>query len=309
MNNVIIIGGGPAGYTAAIYASRAGLNPTLIEGPLPGGQLTTTTTIENYPGFPNGIDGTELVMQMREQAERLGTNMVGAIVEKVEFASSIDAPHKVLLDDGNTLEAKALIIATGAEAKYLGLPAEERLRGSGVSACATCDGFFYRNKVVAVVGGGDTAAEEAQYLASLAQKVYLIVRRNVLRASKAMQDKLFNNPKIEILFEHETVDLIGSPTLKQAVLVHRRGKADESQRTIDVDGFFLAIGHTPKSELFRPNVEVDPEGYIKTFDNTTRTSVMGVFACGDVADPRYRQCITAAASGCKAAMDCKQYLE
>lgn len=307
--NVIIIGGGPAGYTAAIYASRAGLAPTLIEGPLPGGQLTTTTKIENYPGFPQGIDGTELVMNMREQAERLGTEMIGAIVEKVEFASSPDSLHRVILDDGKSLEAKTLIIATGAEAKYLGLPAEERLRGSGVSACATCDGFFFRNKTVAVVGGGDTAAEEAQYLASLAQKVYLIVRRNVLRASKAMQDKLFANPKIEILFEHETLDLIGSPVLKQAELVYRRGKADESKRTIDIDGFFLAIGHTPKSDLFRPAVEVDPEGYIRTFDNSTRTSVPGVFACGDVADPRYRQCITAAASGCKAAMDCKQYLE
>lgn len=307
--NVIIIGGGPAGYTAAIYASRAGLAPTLIEGPLPGGQLTTTTKIENYPGFPQGIDGTELVMNMREQAERLGTEMIGAIVEKVEFASSPDSLHKVILDDGNSMEAKTLIIATGAEAKYLGLPAEERLRGSGVSACATCDGFFFRNKTVAVVGGGDTAAEEAQYLASLAQKVYLIVRRNVLRASKAMQDKLFANPKIEILFEHETLDLIGSPVLKQAELVYRRGKADESKRTINIDGFFLAIGHTPKSDLFRPAVEVDPEGYIRTFDNSTRTSVPGVFACGDVADPRYRQCITAAASGCKAAMDCKQYLE
>lgn len=307
--NVIIIGGGPAGYTAAIYASRAGLAPTLIEGPLPGGQLTTTTKIENYPGFPQGIDGTELVMNMREQAERLGTEMIGAIVEKVEFASSPDSLHRVILDDGKSMEAKTLIIATGAEAKYLGLPAEERLRGSGVSACATCDGFFFRNKTVAVVGGGDTAAEEAQYLASLAQKVYLIVRRNVLRASKAMQDKLFANPKIEILFEHETLDLNGSPVLKQAELVYRRGKADESKRTIDIDGFFLAIGHTPKSDLFRPAVEVDPEGYIRTFDNSTRTSVPGVFACGDVADPRYRQCITAAASGCKAAMDCKQYLE
>lgn len=307
--NVIIIGGGPAGYTAAIYASRAGLAPTLIEGPLPGGQLTTTTKIENYPGFPQGIDGTELVMNMREQAERLGTEMIGAIVEKVEFASSPDSLHRVILDDGKSMEAKTLIIATGAEAKYLGLPAEDRLRGSGVSACATCDGFFFRNKTVAVVGGGDTAAEEAQYLASLAQKVYLIVRRNVLRASKAMQDKLFANPKIEILFEHETLDLIGSPVLKQAELVYRRGKADESKRTIDIDGFFLAIGHTPKSDLFRPAVEVDPEGYIRTFDNSTRTSVPGVFACGDVADPRYRQCITAAASGCKAAMDCKQYLE
>lgn len=307
--NVIIIGGGPAGYTAAIYASRAGLEPVVIEGPLPGGQLTTTTTIENYPGFPNGVDGTELVMQMREQAERLGANLEGAIVEKVEFSAEEGGCHKVALDDGRVMEAKALIIATGAEAKYLGLSAEERLRGSGVSACATCDGFFYKGKTVAVVGGGDTAAEEAQYLASLAQKVYLIVRRNVLRASKAMQDKLIGNPKIEILFEHETVDLLGSPVLKQAELVYRRGKADEAKKTIDIDGFFLAIGHTPKSELFRPAVEVDPEGYIKTFDGTTRTSVKGVFACGDVADPRYRQCITAAASGCKAAMDCKQYLE
>lgn len=307
--NVIIIGGGPAGYTAAIYASRAGLEPVVIEGPLPGGQLTTTTTIENYPGFPNGVDGTELVMQMREQAERLGARLEGAIVEKVDFSAIEGGSHKVVLDDGREMEAKALIIATGAEAKYLGLSAEERLRGSGVSACATCDGFFYKGKTVAVVGGGDTAAEEAQYLASLAQKVYLIVRRNVLRASKAMQDKLFSNPKIEILFEHETVDLIGSPVLKQAELVYRRGKADEARKVIDIDGFFLAIGHTPKSELFHPAVEVDAEGYIKTFDGTTRTSVRGVFACGDVADPRYRQCITAAASGCKAAMDCKQYLE
>lgn len=307
--NVVIIGGGPAGYTAAIYASRAGLEPLLIEGPLPGGQLTTTTTIENYPGFPEGVDGTQLVMQMRDQAERLGAKLEGAIVEKVEFSRTGDGLHKVTLDDGKEIEAKALIIATGAEAKYLGLSAEERLRGCGVSACATCDGFFYRGKTVAVVGGGDTAAEEAQYLSSLAQKVYLIVRRNVLRASKAMQEKLFSNPKIEILFEHETLDLLGSPVLKQAELVYRRGKAEEAKKIIDIDGFFLAIGHTPKSELFRPAVEVDSEGYIKTFDGTTCTSVKGVFACGDVADPRYRQCITAAASGCKAAMDCKQYLE
>ncbi|MCF0191499.1 MAG: thioredoxin-disulfide reductase [Marinilabiliaceae bacterium] len=304
-HDIIIIGGGPAGYTAAIYASRAGLQPVVIEGPLPGGQLTTTTIVENYPGFPNGIDGISLVMQMREQAERLGANLVGGIVDKVSFHRE---HHSITLDDGSSFECKALIIATGAEARYLGLPSEERLKGRGVSACATCDGFFYKGKTVAVVGGGDTAAEEALYLASITKKVFLIVRRNQLRASEIMQRRLKENDKIEILFEHQTKEILGNEKVEGAILIFKAGTPEEEVKRIDIDGFFLAIGHTPKSQLFLPNIEVDEEGYVKTKVNSTQTNIDGVFACGDVADPTYRQCITAAASGCKAAFDAKRYL-
>lgn len=301
---VLIVGSGPAGYTAAIYASRANLHPVLIEGMQPGGQLTTTTIVENFPGFPEGRDGTELMMDMRSQAERFGADIRFGSVTSVDMSKR---PFAVTVDEDAVIEAESLIIATGATAKYLGLDDEKKYAGQGVSACATCDGFFYRNKRVAVVGGGDTAIEEAMYLSTLASKVYLIVRRNVLRASQVMQDKLAGNDKIEVLYEHETVGLTGENGVEHAILKYHKGKADEKTVEIDIDGFFLAIGHKPNTDIF-PSLEVDAQGYIVTRGNTSYTSVDGVFACGDVADPHYRQAIVAAASGCKAAMDVERWL-
>lgn len=308
LNSLIIIGSGPAGYTAAIYASRANLAPLLIDGPQMGGQLTTTTLVENFPGYPHGIDANLLVANMRQQAENLGTAFVRGIVTGADLQG---ATKRLTLDDGSVLEARAVIIATGATAKYLGLPDEERFRGLGVSACATCDGFFYRGKNVAVVGGGDTACEEATYLAQLCKKVYLIVRKPYLRASKAMVRKVENTENIEILFEHNTVALTGDMLkgLDGADLVLRKGTADEKTVHIDIEGFFLAIGHKPNSDIFRDYVDTDDSGYIITLDGTTRTRTAGVFAAGDVADPRYRQAVTAAASGCKAALDAEKYLQ
>lgn len=308
MNNkakIIIIGSGPAGYTSAIYASRANLKPIVIEGMQPGGQLTTTTIIENYPGFPEGIDGTQLMMQMREQAEKFGADVRYGSVVSVDMDNR---PFRVTLDDGSTLESETLIIATGASPRYLGLEGEKRFAGAGVSACATCDGFFYRGKNVAVVGGGDTAVEEAMYLSSLAKKVYLIVRRNELRASKAMQAKLSTVTNIEVLYEHQTVALDGSDKgLEKAILKYRKGTADEKTVEIAIDGFFLAIGHIPNTILF-PKIATDQQGFIKVEGNTSHTNISGVFACGDVCDPRYRQAITAAASGCRAAKDAELWL-
>ncbi len=308
MNNdktkILIIGSGPAGYTAAIYASRANLKPIVIEGMQPGGQLTTTTIIENYPGFPNGIDGTQLMMQMREQAEKFGADIRYGNVVSVDMKTR---PFKVTTDDGNTIEAQTVIIATGASPKYLGLEGEKRFAGAGVSACATCDGFFYRGKNVAVVGGGDTAVEEAMYLSGLAKQVYLIVRRNELRASKAMQAKLATASNIEVLYEHVTESLEGSDGLEKAILTYRKGQADERRVEIQIDGFFLAIGHIPNAVLF-PDITTDEHGFIKTSGITSHTNIDGVFACGDVCDPRYRQAITAAASGCRAAKDAELWL-
>lgn len=298
----LIIGGGPAGYTAAIYASRAGLVPVLYEGLQPGGQLTTTTDIENFPGFENGIDGQGLMDTMRAQARRLGADIRTGTVT---FADLSSKPYRFVVDGETGLEADAVIIATGATAKYLGLPSEEKFKGMGVSACATCDGFFYRKKTVAVVGGGDTACEEATYLASLCTKVYMIVRRDVLRASEAMQEKVRNTPNIEILWNCNTKEVLGDMT---GVTGARLLRKDGTEFDISIDGFFLAIGHHPNSELFKDWVEVDGNGYIVTEGKSSRTNVEGVFAAGDVQDPHYRQAVTAAASGCRAALDAERYL-
>jgi thioredoxin reductase (NADPH) len=308
MNKCIIIGSGPAGYTAAIYASRSGLNPILYEGLQPGGQLTTTTEIENFPGYPDGTTGPQLMEDLRCQAERLGTDIRVGIITAVDFCKDGTRPHKITVDDGTTLEAQTLIIATGASAKYLGLPDEQKYAGMGVSACATCDGFFYRKKIVAVVGGGDTACEEACYLAHLASKVYLIVRRNVLRATEAMQQRVAAEPKIEVLWETQTEGLFGEGGVEGAHLVRHKGTDHEERFDIAIDGFFLAIGHHPNTEVFRPEIEVDAQGYIVTQHPTTATNIPGVFAAGDVADPLYRQAISAAGSGCHAAMDAERYL-
>lgn len=299
----LIIGGGPAGYTAAIYAARAALNPVLIEGPQPGGQLTTTTVIENFPGFPNGVDANVLMADMREQAVRLGTGIIGGSVTAVDFGTR---PFKLTLSDGTALAADSVIIATGASAKYLGLPSEEKFKGAGVSACATCDGFFYRRKDVAVVGGGDTACEEALYLSSLCNKVYMIVRRDVLRASEAMQKKVKDTPNIEILWNCNTSEVLGDAFGVTGVRLLRK---DGEIFDIKADGFFLAIGHHPNSEVFSPWVKTDENGYILTEAPGTQTSVEGVFAAGDVQDPRYRQAVNAAAAGCRAALDAEKYLK
>lgn len=297
----LIVGGGPAGYTAAIYASRAALSPVLYEGNEPGGQLTTTTMVENFPGFENGVDANELMNAMRAQAVRLGADIRRGAVSSVDLGVR---PFKVNVD-GNEIEADALIIATGAAAKYLGLPSEKKYRGMGVSACATCDGFFYRKKDVAVVGGGDTACEEATYLAGLCRKVYLIVRRDELRASKAMQQRVFDTPNIEVLWNCNTQEVLGD---EYGVTGARIARKDGEVFDIQVDGFFLAIGHHPCSDLFKQWVETDPNGYIVTDGKSSRTSVEGVFAAGDVQDPTYRQAVNAAASGCRAALDAEKYL-
>lgn len=301
----LIIGSGPAGYTAAIYAGRANLSPVLYAGLQPGGQLTTTTDVENFPGYPQGIAGPELMEDLRKQAERFGADMRNGIVTATDLSQ---APYKVTMDDGKVIETETLIIATGATAKYLGLDDEKKYAGMGVSACATCDGFFYRKKVVAVVGGGDTACEEAVYLAGLARKVYLIVRKPYLRASQIMQERVMNNEKIEVLFEHNAVGLFGEDGVEGVHLVKRMGQADEERYDVAIDGFFLAIGHKPNSDVFKPWVETDEVGYIVTEGSTPRTRVPGVFAAGDVADPHYRQAITAAASGCKAAIEAERFL-
>ncbi len=301
----LIIGSGPAGYTAAIYASRANLSPVLYEGIQPGGQLTTTTDIENFPGYPNGIGGTEMMDDLRKQAERFNADIRRGIVTDTDFTTY---PYRITIEEEKVVEAYAVIIATGASAKYLGLPDETKYAGMGVSACATCDGFFYRKKVVAVVGGGDTACEEATYLANLASKVYMIVRKDYLRASNIMQKRVLENPKIEILFECQTVGLFGENGVEGAHIV--KGKDTDHEETFDIaiDGFFLAIGHQPNTKILKGAIEVDHLGYIVTHENTTKTNLPGVFAAGDVADPNYRQAITAAASGCKAAIDAERYL-
>ena len=301
----LIIGSGPAGYTAAIYASRANLSPVLYEGMQPGGQLTTTNEVENFPGYPAGITGTELMEDLKKQAVRFGADIRSGMATASDFSKS---PYKVRIDGETAIEAETIIISTGATAKYLGLADELKYSGSGVSACATCDGFFYRKLTVAVVGGGDTACEEATYLAGLANKVYLIVRKNFLRASKIMQQRVMSNPKIEVLFEHETVGLSGLGVVQGADLVNRRGQADESQVHIDIDGFFLAIGHKPNSDIFKAWLETDEVGYIKTIPGTPRTNIAGIFAAGDVSDPHYRQAITAAGTGCQAAIEAERYL-
>ena len=302
----LIIGSGPAGYTAAIYAARANLSPLVIEGIQPGGQLTQTTVIENFPGFPQGITGPELMDNMRQQALNVGADVRSGVVTAVDFETS---PYTETIDDGTEISAETVVVATGAAAKYLGIADETKYAGMGVSACATCDGFFYRKKVVAVVGGGDTACEEANYLASLASKVYLIVRKPYLRASQAMQERTMNNPKIEVLFEHNTEGLFGENGVEGVRLVKRKGEQDETHYSLPIDGFFLAIGHTPNSEVFKKYLATDETGYFVPSDASgVRTVVPGVFVAGDVADPHYRQAITAAASGCKAALEAERYL-
>ena len=304
MENVkcLIIGSGPAGYTAAIYTSRANLSPVLYEGIEPGGQLTTTTEIENFPGYPEGIGGTEMMADLRKQAERFGTDIRFGVVTSCDLSSR---PFKVVIDGEKEISAESIIVATGAIARYLGLPSETKYRGMGVSACATCDGFFYRKKDVAVVGGGDTACEEATYLATLCRQVYLIVRKPFMRASKAMQERVFNTPNIKVMFEHNTVEVLGDEDgVTGALLRH----TDGTETTIDIAGFFLAIGHHPNTELFAGQLELDAEGYIKVVPGTSKTNIEGVFAAGDVKDPHYRQAITAAGSGCIAALDCERFL-
>lgn len=298
----LIIGSGPAGYTAAIYASRANLSPVLYAGIQPGGQLTTTTEIDNFPGYPSGTTGNDLMADLKAQSERFGADTRDGIITKVDFSTR---PFKLTIDTNKEILADSVIIATGATAKYLGLPSEDKFRGMGVSACATCDGFFYRKKDVAVVGGGDTACEEATYLATLCKKVYLIVRKNYLRASKAMQDKVFNTPNIEVLFEHNTKEILGDEDgVTGAALI----KNDGTERHITIDGFFLAIGHHPNTEVFRPQIDTDSEGYIITGAKSSKTNIEGVFAAGDCQDPHYRQAITSAGAGCMAAIDCEKYL-
>ena len=299
---VLIIGSGPAGYTAAIYTSRANLAPVLYEGIEPGGQLTTTTEVENFPGYPEGVDGNQLMADLRKQAERFGADIRTGSITTADLSSR---PFHIVVDGTKEIRAESLIIATGATAKYLGLPSETKFRGHGVSACATCDGFFYRKKDVAVVGGGDTACEEATYLASLCRKVYMVVRKPYLRASKAMQERVFATPNIEVLFEHNTAEVLGDETGVTGALLR---KNDGSETKIDIAGFFLAIGHHPNTELFADQLELDAEGYIKVQGGSSKTNIEGVFAAGDVKDPHYRQAITAAGSGCVAALDCERFL-
>lgn len=301
----LIIGSGPAGYTAAIYAGRANLSPVLYEGIQPGGQLTTTTDVENFPGYPQGISGPQLMEDLRTQAERFGADIRFGIATASDLGQ---APCKITIDGEKVIEADSLIIATGATAKYLGLDDEKKYAGMGVSACATCDGFFYRKKVVAVVGGGDTACEEAIYLAGLASKVYLVVRKPYLRASKIMQERVRKHDKIEVLFEHNVVGLFGENGVEGMNLVKRWEEPDEERYSLPIDGFFLAIGHKPNSDIFKPYLDTDEVGYITTDGDSPRTKVPGVFAAGDVADPHYRQAITAAGSGCKAAIEAERYL-
>ncbi len=303
---VLIIGSGPAGYTAAIYTSRANLKPVLYCGLQTGGQLTQTTEVENFPGYPQGVDGNQMMMDLREQAERFGADVRDGIVTKADFSK---APYVLTLEDGTQIESDTVIIATGASAKYLGLDDEEKYRGQGVSACATCDGFFYRKRTVAVVGGGDTACEDALYLSSLAKKVYLVVRKPFLRASQVMQDRVRAAENIEILFEHNATGLYGENGVEGMHVVKRKGEADESHYDVPIDGFFLAIGHKPNSDVFREWVDTDEIGYIRTVGNTQQTRVPGVFAAGDVCDPVYRQAIVAAGSGCKAALEAERYLQ
>lgn len=301
----LIIGSGPAGYTAAIYASRANLEPILYEGLEPGGQLTTTTEVENFPGYPEGITGPEMMEDLKKQAARFGTDVRSGRATAVDFSVR---PLKVTIDHEYVVEADSVIISTGASAKYLGLADETKYAGQGVSACATCDGFFYRKKVVAVVGGGDTACEEAIYLSGLASKVYMIVRKDYLRASKIMQERVMNNPKIEVLFEHNAVGLYGENGVEGVHLVKRLGEQDEERYDVAIDGFFLAIGHTPNTGIFKDFLKTDDVGYLITEHPTTKTNIEGVFACGDAADPIYRQAVTAAGTGCRAAIDAERYL-
>ena len=301
----LIIGSGPAGYTAAIYAARANMAPIIYEGLQPGGQLTTTSEVENFPGYPDGVMGAQLMEDLRKQAARFEADIRTGVISNVDFSSR---PFHATADDGTEIQADTVIIATGASARYLGLEDEVRYSGLGVSACATCDGFFYRGRTVAVVGGGDTACEEAYYLSGLAKKVYLIVRKDYLRASKVMQKRVLDKENITILFNTQTLGLFGKEFVEGAHLIEYAGTDREQKFDIDIDGFFLAIGHKPNTDIFKTQIALDDQGYIKIEGNTQATSVPGVFAAGDVADPNYQQAIVAAASGCKAALDAEHFL-
>jgi thioredoxin reductase (NADPH) len=300
--NCLIIGSGPAGYTAAIYAARADMKPVMYQGLQPGGQLTITTEVENYPGYPEGTQGPEMMEDFKKQAERFGTDIRWGMVTSVDFSAQ---PYKVTVDEKHTVEANAIIISTGASAKWLGLPSEQKFNGFGVSACAVCDGFFYKGQDVAIVGAGDTAAEEASYLAKLCRKVYMLVRKGEMRASKAMQHRVENTANIEILYNHSTLEIIGEQTVSGVKVLD---SSTNQEKVLDVTGFFVAIGHEPNSQVFKPYLEMDENGYIITVPGSTRTNVEGVFACGDVQDHIYRQAVTAAGSGCMAALDAERYL-
>lgn len=300
--NVLIIGSGPAGYTAAIYAARAGLNPVLYQGDQPGGQLTITTDVENYPGYPEGIMGPEMMIDFQKQAERFGTDIRTGYITAVDFSSY---PHRVTVDDKHEIVANAVIISTGASAKWLGLPSEQRLNGSGVSACAVCDGFFFRGQEVAVIGGGDTAAEEASYLSNICSKVYLLVRRDEMRASNIMQKRVMNTKNIEILWNTETLEILGENEVEGMKVINNQTK---EVKEIPVTGFFVAIGHKPNTDIFKDILDMDENGYIKTIPGTTRTNIEGVFASGDAQDHVYRQAVTAAGTGCMAALDAERFL-
>ncbi|MGY6559202.1 MAG: thioredoxin-disulfide reductase [Nitritalea sp.] len=299
---VLIIGSGPAGYTAAIYASRAGLEPVLYTGAQPGGQLTITTDVENYPGYPEGVQGPAMMEDFRKQAERFGTQVRYGQITGVDFSGH---PHRVTVDEQHVVEAETVIISTGASAKWLGLESEERLNGKGVSACAVCDGFFFRGQEVAIVGAGDTACEEASYLANICSKVYMLVRRDEMRASQIMQKRVMNNPKIEILWNTETEEILGEEEVEGVRVLNR---LTGEKQTIDVKGFFVAIGHEPNTGIFKDIIDMDENGYIKTVPGSTRTNVEGVFACGDAQDHIYRQAVTAAGTGCMAALDAERHL-
>ncbi|MEN8251388.1 MAG: thioredoxin-disulfide reductase [Bacteroidota bacterium] len=299
---VLIIGSGPAGYTAGIYAARAGLKPVIYTGGEPGGQLTTTNDVENFPGYPEGINGPEMMMQLQAQAERFGTDVRFGVATSVDFSSH---QHKVVIDDSHEISAEAVIIATGASAQYLGLDSEKRLNGKGVSACAVCDGFFYKGMNVAVVGGGDSAVEEANYLANLCPKVYMIVRRDELRASTIMQNRAINNPNIEILWNSNAIEVLGENEVTGVKILNN--KTNETSE-IEVQGFFVAIGHKPNTEIFKDYLEMDKTGYLKVIPGSTKTNIEGVFVAGDAADDVYRQAITAAGTGCMSALDAEKYL-
>jgi thioredoxin reductase (NADPH) len=300
--NCLIIGSGPAGYTAAIYAARADMKPVMYQGLQPGGQLTITTEVENYPGYPNGTQGPEMMEDFKKQAERFGTDIRWGMVTSVDFSAQ---PYKVIVDEKHTVEANAIIISTGASAKWLGLPSEQKFNGFGVSACAVCDGFFFKGQDVAIVGAGDTAAEEASYLAKLCRKVYMLVRKGEMRASKAMQHRVSNTANIEILYNHSTLEILGEQTVNGVKVLD---SSTNQEKVLDVTGFFVAIGHEPNSQVFKPYLTMDENGYINTVPGSTRTNVEGVFACGDVQDHIYRQAVTAAGSGCMAALDAERYL-
>ena len=297
----LIIGSGPAGYTAAIYAARADMKPVIYQGLQPGGQLTITTEVDNFPGYPKGANGPEMMDDFKAQAERFGTDVRYGLVTSVDFSDSV---HKVVVDEKITITADAVIIATGASAKWLGLESEQRLNGFGVSACAVCDGFFYKGQDVAIVGAGDTAAEEATYLAKLCKKVYMIVRRDEMRASKAMQTRVFNTPNIEVIFNSQTKEILGDKGVDGALIINDKGE----ERTLAVTGFFVAIGHKPNTDIFKGLIDMDETGYIKTIPGTSKTNIQGVFAVGDAQDKVYRQAITAAGSGCMGALDAERYL-